>query len=71
MNHRDQKARILQYLQSNGSMTTLEARNVLSIMHPASRVQMLREEGHNIQTIRLENRVARYVLGSSKEVLAK
>ena len=63
MNHRDQKARILHYLKSNGSMTTLEARNILYIMHPASRIQQLREEGVNIQTVTLENRVARYVLG--------
>ncbi len=48
-------------------MTTLEARNILYIMHPASRIQQLREEGVNIQTVTLENRVARYVLGS-KEV---
>jgi len=67
MNHRDQKARILHYLKANGSMTTLEARNILYIMHPASRIQQLREEGVNIQTVTLENRVARYVLGS-KEV---
>jgi hypothetical protein len=67
MSQQDQKARVLHYLQTYGTMTTLEARNLLFIMHPASRIQRLREEGYNILTIRLENRVAKYVMGS-KEV---
>jgi hypothetical protein len=68
LNTTTQQSIILKYLQANGSMTTLQARNHLFIMHPAARVQELRAQGKNIQTVILENRVARYVLGSSKEV---
>jgi hypothetical protein len=61
-----QRQTILRYLQTHGTMTTLEARNLLFIMHPASRIQKLREAGFNIETIRLENRVAKYVMGSKQ-----
>lgn len=51
------------------SLTTLEARQELDIMHPAGRVQELREQGHNIKTHwtiedtgKGSHRVARYVL---------
>lgn len=53
---------MLKYLQANGTMTTLEARNLLFIMHPAARVQELRAQGQNITTVRVD-RVAKYVLG--------
>ena len=57
-----QRKRILAWLRRYGTMTTLEARNELSIMHPGGRVMELRREGHSIVTIRLETRVAKYVL---------
>ena len=57
-----QRKRILAWLRRYGTMTTLEARNELSIMHPGGRVMELRRQGHSIVTIRLETRVAKYVL---------
>ena len=62
MNAMTQRSIILRYLQANGSMTTLDARNQLFIMHPASRVQELREQGLSIVTVRV-HRIAKYVLG--------
>jgi hypothetical protein len=46
----DQRARILKWLQAHNRITTLEARNTLGIMHPASRIQELRKAGHDIVT---------------------
>jgi len=62
MNSHTQRSIILKYLQANGTMTTLEARNKLSIMHPAARVQELRAQGLSIATVRVD-RIAMYVLG--------
>ncbi len=42
----NQRKRILDWLQSS-PLTTLQARKELDIMHPAARVQELRERGHN------------------------
>ena len=57
-----QRKRILAWLQRHGTMTTLEARNEMHIMHPGGRVMELRRAGYSIITTRLENRVARYIL---------
>ena len=45
-----QCARLLAYLQQVGTLTTLQARDRLNVMHPAGRVFELREMGHNIVT---------------------
>lgn len=45
-----QRLAILKYLQEHGSLTTLQARDELGIMSPASRVLELREQGHRIIT---------------------
>ena len=45
-----QSKRILQWLMAHKRLTTLEARNILGIMHPASRIQHLREAGYAIET---------------------
>lgn len=66
INTSTQQSIILKYLKANGTMTTLEARNLLFIMHPAARVQELRAQGKNILTVRVD-RIAKYVL--SAEVL--
>jgi predicted HTH transcriptional regulator len=66
LNTSTQQSIILKHLQANGTMTTLEARNLLFIMHPAARVQELRAQGKNILTVRVD-RIAKYVL--SAEVL--
>ncbi|MEI6270530.1 MAG: helix-turn-helix domain-containing protein [Methylococcaceae bacterium] len=61
----NQRFVILAYLKINGSMTTLQARQELDVMHPAARVQELREKGHNIMTHRTiaeGHRIASYVL---------
>lgn len=67
---------ILAALQE-GSANTTELRERFEIMHPAARVQSLREQGHDIRTIRetvidREGRshhgVARYVLIALAEV---
>lgn len=47
-----QRVRLLQYLQEKGSITTLQARQLLAVMHPAGRVRDLRKAGYVIQTYR-------------------
>lgn len=47
----NQRVRLLERLQSS-SITTLQARKELDIMHPAARIQELRELDHNIITHR-------------------
>lgn len=63
-----QRARLLAWLQS-ATITTLQAREELDILHPAARIQELREAGQNIQTHwttsdtgKGQHRVASYVL---------
>lgn len=46
-----QRAKIEAHFLLHGSLTTLEARNQLGVMHPAARVQELRESGHRIITV--------------------
>lgn len=46
-----QRARLEAHFRSHGSISTLEARNGLGVMHPAARVQELRESGHRIITV--------------------
>lgn len=65
-----QRARILTHLQNHRVLTTLEARHLLNVMHPAARVMELRKHGYNIITNRRKDadsegrlhRVAEYVL---------
>ncbi len=45
-----QRSTILRYLNEHGSLTTLQCREELGIMHPAARIRELRESGHNIVT---------------------
>jgi hypothetical protein len=63
-----QRALLLAWLQSS-TITTLQARQELDILHPAARIQELREQGHNIITHRTtedtgksKHRVACYAL---------
>lgn len=64
--------RILEYLRTK-SLTTIDARTELDIMHPSARVQELKEQGHNIVTYwevvdngQGKHRIANYVLFSKK-----
>lgn len=45
-----QEDRVLQYLRSHGSLTTMEAVRELSIMNPQQRIKKLRDAGYNIVT---------------------
>lgn len=71
-----QRARILDYLQNHRALTTLQARHLLNVMHPAARVMELRKAGYNIDTNRRKDadsegrlhRVAEYVLMPGGEV---
>lgn len=45
-----QRARVLEYLQNHRALTTLEARHLLNVMHPAARVMELRKRGYKIIT---------------------
>ncbi|MFZ2171738.1 MAG: helix-turn-helix domain-containing protein [Methylococcaceae bacterium] len=63
-----QRQLILDWLH-HAPLTTIQARKELDIMHPAARVQELREQGHNIlthwtisDTGKAKHRVACYVL---------
>ncbi len=44
-----QRARILEALR-RGPVSTLAARKLLDVLHPAARIQELRKSGHNIRT---------------------
>ncbi len=65
-----QRTRILQHLHHFGAITTLEARSLLDVLHPAMRVLELRQQGHQITTTWTreltdcgrKHRVALYVL---------
>ena len=69
-----QRARIRSWLRKHRRLTTLEARSLLDVMHPAARIQELRKEGVNIVTHwRTDttpegrpHRVAEYVLRTRK-----
>jgi hypothetical protein len=63
-----QRAAILTWLQT-ATITTLQAREELDIMHPAARIKELRAQGHNIamrwttaDTGKAKHRIARYAL---------
>lgn len=45
-----QANQVLAWLQHNGSLTSLEAREMLGILHPAGRVLELRKRGWHIET---------------------
>jgi len=59
-------------MKTHGSITTIEARQTLDILHPAARVMELRRAAHKIMTTwiwqfntgELPHRVGRYVLPS-------
>lgn len=65
-----QRQRLLDYLHINGSITTIEARRELDVIHPAGRVLDLRKAGKSIDTVWVEDiteqgkahRVAKYIL---------
>lgn len=71
-----QRHRILDFLRQHGSLSTLDARHMIDVMHPAARVMELRGAGHQITTVWShevtpeggEHRVARYHL--TAEVVA-
>ena len=64
-----QRARLKAYLRLHGSVSTLEARRELDIMHPAGRVLELRQAGCEIRTVWVSattseghrHRIARYL----------
>lgn len=75
-----QRERFLTSLESAGGrgISTLEARNLLDILHPSGRIKELREQGYEIttiwsreQTATREHRVARYVLISESDCDAR
>ena len=45
-----QEDRVLEYLRSHGSLTTMEAVRELCIMNPQQRIKKLRDAGYNIVT---------------------
>ena len=46
-----QQQRLLSYLKSNTTVTTIEARELLDVMQPAARIFELKAQGYNIQTV--------------------
>ena len=68
-----QRARLLEALRTT-SLTTLEARRLLDVLHPAARIMELRRQGYDIQTVRVPDltaegrahNVARYILREGK-----
>ena len=66
-----QRQKILDWLRRE-SLTTLQARKHLDVMHPAGRVKELKAQGFNIvthwtveHTDKAKHRIARYVLLAS------
>jgi hypothetical protein len=67
-----QRVRVRDFLQRYGSLSTLDARHLIDVMHPAARVMELRRFGHKIATVWAQettpegarHRVARYHLMS-------
>lgn len=65
-----QRVTLLEHLKKYGSITTLQARQVLGVMSPAPRMKELREAGYSIITERVldadstgrEHRQGLYVL---------
>ena len=65
-----QRQRLLEFLQSHGRISTLEARAKLNVLHPAARIFELRQRGVKILTFwrtdvtpeGFEHSVADYVL---------
>jgi len=65
-----QRQRLLNYLHNHGSITTIEARREIDVIHPAGRIMDLRKGGWQIDTVWVEDiteqgkahRVAKYVL---------
>lgn len=74
-----QRNRILAALRTHGSLTTLEARRRLDVLHPAARVMELRDAGFVITTVwsvdhnevGSPHRVARYHLLSEPQAEAR
>jgi hypothetical protein len=70
MTAKSQKIRILDHLRRGNALTTLEARQDMGILHPAARIQSLRDQGIQIQTVwitqvsdlGITHRVARYIM---------
>lgn len=62
-----QREKIMLWLSRAGNLTTIQAREYLNIMSPASRVLELKAQGHHIVTyLTAKNRIAKYVLFSKK-----
>lgn len=45
-----QRARLLKFFQSTPRISTMEAREVLGILHPGGRIMELRKKGYRIDT---------------------
>ncbi len=71
-----QRSRILRHLQGIGPITTLQARHLLDIMHPAQRCLELKKAGHRIVCIwtndvtpeGYSHRVGKYILLPRKQL---
>lgn len=72
-----QRQRLIDHIRRHGSITTIEARRDLDILHPGGRVMELRKAGEPIETIRVNSvtaagkvhNVAQYILaGQGAEV---
>ncbi len=69
-----QRAAIRDYLREHGTMSTLEARRELDVLHPAARVMELRRSGLEIDLIWVDDfsengkihRVGRYILAGGE-----
>lgn len=74
--NQSQRQRLLDWLRSEGTITTIQAREELNIMMPAARIYELRlKDGFNIKTVwttettdkGYPHRVARYILSPRKK----
>lgn len=71
-----QRATILAFLQKGRAVTTLYARNILGICHPGMRICELRQAGHDIETIWVNetdaagvlHRVGKYILKPNRQM---
>ncbi|MBK8814865.1 MAG: helix-turn-helix domain-containing protein [Methylococcaceae bacterium] len=73
-----QQFRLLDFIHNFGSITTIQARDELDIMSPATRVMELRDKGYNIVTELItidtvkgrHSKVAKYILLSDETLKA-
>ncbi len=70
----NQRVKVLDYLKTHGKATVEELKTDLDVLAPPARIKELREQGHDIDTVRkywtsehgIKHRVGVYVFGNTQ-----